>query len=472
LEGWCGCALDGGGAGELLDLAVAAGPSPEAVALLVRVGGMDEVCQSDRVRLVGLWDELGRWCQAQAGLVLAAGCVEADERGQEEGLSPARSLVAEAALACGRTMQSARELARVGRAGLAEPSLGEALAGGRVAIGTAAVIVRAAGRLEDAGGRRDVLSLGLRLAGANQTRPRVQEACERLAASLDPAGFSGGHEAAYRERSVRYRPRAAGMGVLTLYGSAAELAAVLDKAEELAMRAGPDDPRTPDQRRYDALVAHITGAGPDAAESGGEGPGKGHSPYQVLVRLDATTLLGLDDQPGLILGAGPIPAEVGRKIAADATWRGLFTDPATGRPVWTTEKAFKAGLVLMPEARPGPPVNPWGEPADWPMEAASNGSYKPGVRLRRLLAVRQPRCANPACQQPARRCEIDHIDPFDPARPAAEQTITSNMQHLCKACHDLKTSHSWEYQRDPQTGDTTITTPHGLTRRIPADTLD
>jgi hypothetical protein len=448
----------------LLDLARAAGPSPEAVGLLVRVGEMEEVAQSDRVRLVGAWDELGRWCQAQAGLALAAGCVEADERGPGEGLSPARSLVAETALACGLTMRSARELARVGRAGLAEPVFGEALAGGQVAIGTGAVILRAGNRLEDPADRREVLALGVRLAGARQTRPRVQDACERLAAKLDPRGFSGGHEAAYKERSVRYRPRSAAMGALTVYGAADELMAVLGKAEQLAIKADPEDPRTADQRLYDAFIDACAGR-----------TGEGRGRYQILVRMDATTLLGLDDQPGLILGAGPIPAEVGRKIAGDATWRALFTDPATGRPVWASKKAFKAGLVLMAEAGsgpPGPPVNPWGEPGEWPIETAANDSYRPGVRLRRLLAVRQPRCANPGCHQPAYRCEVDHIDPFDPARPAPEQTILYNMQHLCKACHDLKTSHGWDYARDPNTGATTITTPHGHTRQIPADTLD
>ncbi|MDR0593668.1 MAG: HNH endonuclease, partial [Bifidobacteriaceae bacterium] len=226
----------------------------------------------------------------------------------------------------------------------------------------------------------------------------------------------------------------------------------------------------------------LAGAGGTGRVGGGAGSvggaGEGRGRYQVLVRMDATTLLGLDDRPGLVLGAGPVPAEVGRRIAADATWRALFTDPATGRPVWASERAFKAGLVLMsqagdgPPGGSGPPVNPWGEPAEWPIEAASNDSYRPGVGLRRLLAVRQARCANPACGQPARRCELDHIDPFDPARPAAEQTVAFNMQHLCKACHDLKTSHGWDSQRDPPTGATTITTPNGITRQTPADTLD
>ncbi|MDR0592399.1 MAG: hypothetical protein LBG60_03890 [Bifidobacteriaceae bacterium] len=57
----------------------------------------------------------------------------------------------------------------------------------------------------------------------------------------------------------------------------------------------------------------------------------------------------------------------------------------------------------------------------------------------------------PHCQ-PARRREVDHVDPFDPTRPASEQTVGNNMQHVCKARRDLKTSHGWECetQASPQ----------------------
>ncbi|MDR2372636.1 MAG: HNH endonuclease [Bifidobacteriaceae bacterium] len=86
--------------------------------------------------------------------------------------------------------------------------------------------------------------------------------------------------------------------------------------------------------------------------------------------------------------------------------------------------------------------------------------------------MRQPRCANPACGQPSRRCEVDHIRPFDRSRAAADQTVASNLQHLNKACHQLKTRWGWRYVRDVDTGVTTITTPLGFDYRVPPCRLD
>ena len=51
----------------------------------------------------------------------------------------------------------------------------------------------------------------------------------------------------------------------------------------------------------------------------------------IQVTVAASTLLGLDEQPGELAGHGPIPASVARRLAADptGTWRRLLTDPAT-----------------------------------------------------------------------------------------------------------------------------------------------
>lgn len=48
---------------------------------------------------------------------------------------------------------------------------------------------------------------------------------------------------------------------------------------------------------------------------GGVGPGR----PLVSVIVPITTLLGLDEQPGELVGYGPIPACVAREIAADGT---------------------------------------------------------------------------------------------------------------------------------------------------------
>jgi hypothetical protein len=510
--------------------------------VLARVADMDEVSQRDRIRLVGLWEAQSRWCAGQGALTLAKACRDAEERADEAGVSPPRSLIAEAALVAGLTSYAAHMAARVGQAGLDEPAIGDALAAGVLGVSAGNAILRAAERLEDPANQRRVLAHGAALAAQGQSRPRIQEGCEQLATDLDPAGLSHAHEVAYLERSIRFRSRSAAMGVITVFGAAHELSRIIELVGAAARAGGPGDPRTADQRRYDAFVGcfleQAAGAGgsPGADpvggdETGSEGgansrrrpPAGGRMPRcEVLVRMDATTLLGLDNRAGLILGVGPVPAEVGRAIAKDATWRGLFVDPASGRPVWQSERRFRAGMVFGAvsgqRAGAGPPqngpeaglehacgtngdqahsgcccggegggssppgtgsesamaavgVNPWGEAKDWPMEVEANNAYSPGARLRRWLAVRQPTCANPACGRKHAGCEVDHIDPYDPSSPAEDQTVLANLQHLTKGCHELKTHFGWDYGRDPETGITTITTPLGFVYQRQPDRL-
>ncbi|MDR0594180.1 MAG: HNH endonuclease [Bifidobacteriaceae bacterium] len=503
---------------ELLDLAEALGPGGLAGLVLAEADLAEGVDGRDLVRLTALYDRQAKWCEGRAALALAQACDRAeDERSHDRSAQPGWALIDEAALVCGRTRHWAGRLARVGAAALERPPLAAGLGAGLMDSACADTVLRAANRLTDPEDQARVVAHGLGLASIPANHPQVRDGCERLAAKLEPGGLSRAHEAAYRERSVSYRPRAASMGVLSVYGAAHELASVRAAIEEAARaHAGrgsdPSDERTAGARQYDAFIAWFkprpAGGAVGAGRASAPAPGKvARSRFEVLVRMDATTLLCLDDRPGLILGAGPIPAEVGRAIAQDATWRALFTDPASGRPVWASPKAFQAGLTLGPVAPQrgsgrqtapvypltspdsggaGPPgglgdeldslagtINPWGaDPAGWPMEQASADSYLPGPGLRRMLAIRQARCANPACRQPHYRCEVDHIQPYDPTLPAEDQTVLLNLQHLSKGCHDLKTRHGWTCRRDPATGETIIETPDGFAVRIAPDRLD
>src|SRR5581483_2137124 len=102
--------------------------------------------------------------------------------------------------------------------------------------------------------------------------------------------------------------------------------AVQAVADKLEAAAGPDDCRTADQYRADALVAICL-----AVLNGGSIDGlpkwQGRRP-QVQVIVALSTLLGLDDQPGELAGCGPVPPEVARRLAADpsGTWTRLVTD--------------------------------------------------------------------------------------------------------------------------------------------------
>ncbi|MCW2787658.1 MAG: endonuclease, partial [Marmoricola sp.] len=48
------------------------------------------------------------------------------------------------------------------------------------------------------------------------------------------------------------------------------------------------------------------------------------------------------------------------------------------------------------------------------------------------------------CTRPARACQMDHTQPYDPNGPPG-QTNTDNLACLCQHHHNLKTHTNWAY---------------------------
>ncbi|QBR92508.1 HNH endonuclease signature motif containing protein [Nocardioides euryhalodurans] len=63
-------------------------------------------------------------------------------------------------------------------------------------------------------------------------------------------------------------------------------------------------------------------------------------------------------------------------------------------------------------------------------------------RLREQVVHRDRTCVFPWCSRPARRCQVDHVTPYDPERP---DTSTGNLAALCTFHHRLKTHGGWSY---------------------------
>ena len=135
--------------------------------------------------------------------------------------------------------------------------------------------------------------------------------------------------------------------------------------------------------------------------------------------MDLPTLLGLAEHPGELVGYGPIPASVARKLAADGAWRRWVTDPVSG--------------YLL----------------DY-----GTSTYAPPRVLRDFLVAAHPRCVAPHCPQPSRRADLDHLIPFDLGDAAASAgggvTSADNLRPECRGHHLLKTL-----------GHVKITTGHG-----------
>jgi Domain of unknown function (DUF222) len=129
----------------------------------------------------------------------------------------------------------------------------------------------------------------------------------------------------------------------------------------------------------------------------------------VQVIIPIGTLLGLTDQPGELPGYGPIPPDLAREIAADATWQRIFTDPVTGRLVHV-----------------------------------DRGAYSPPRAIAEHVRTRDRTCRFPGCRRSAARCDLDHTI----AHPGGP-TCVCNLACLCRHHHRLKQHPEWRLERTP-----------------------
>jgi hypothetical protein len=202
-------------------------------------------------------------------------------------------------------------------------------------------------------------------------------------------------------------PEPDGMATLCAYLPAADAVGVFAVLDEHARHAGgPDEERSMDARRADALVDLVLGrsvpaakppakpAAPPNRTSDGFQTAQATGPpgcrcecrrcrrgggVDVRVTIPHTALLGANDQPGELAGYGPIPAAVARDLAAEGTWRRILTDPASHRPT------------------------------DY-----GTTRYRPPAHLAGLVITRDQTCQFPGCGIPAHRCDLDHTIPHNP----------------------------------------------------------
>jgi Domain of unknown function (DUF222) len=247
---------------------------------------------------------------------------------------------------------------------------------------------------------------------AEQTAGQLRAAARRAVLRIDPHGAEQRHQHRVRDRAVIMDPREDGTAELIAVNlDAADAVAAYQRLDGYARAMSPSDGRSMDQRRADALIDLILGRG--GAHSINNGA-------QVQVTVAASTLLGLNNQPGELAGYGAITAQVARQVAADGTWRRILTDPLSG-------------TVL----------------------DVGRTTYRPPKALADHIRTRDRTCRFPGCRQPAHRCDIDHGIPY-PEGP----TSACNLCCLCRHHHRLKHHGNWTVDHGPD-GTTTWTSPTG-----------
>lgn len=259
------------------------------------------------------------------------------------------------------------------------------------------------------------------------TVPQIRRAARRAELLVAPEAAAGRHERARAERCVWLEPAPDAMAWVKAYLPASDAMRVMTGLDALAAAAAREDDRTADVRRADALVdvvGRVLDSGLDL--HGHPLPVRQRRRPHLNVTMSLASLVGADDAPAELAGYGPVPAAVARTIAQEARWRFVAVDPRTGEVV-----------------------------------DRSTDSYRPSAEVVDAIIDRDVTCTFPGCHVDARRCDLDHTDPFRDDRPAAEQTRTTNLAALCRHHHRMKTHGGWTPRRDPATGVTSWTSRSG-----------
>lgn len=241
----------------------------------------------------------------------------------------------------------------------------------------------------------------------NMTTGELRAHVRRLSFAVDPNKAAERFEKAKATRRVEVRPTPQGTaGVLGLDLSPEDAQAISRRIHHLsrATRTADDD-RTADQVKADVFVDLLLGQLPDDAKRPAGG--------SIDLRVDLTTLAGLDDNPAHLGGFGPVIADVARKVATqntDASWRFTVTDPDTG-------------------------------------EVSHTGTTRrrPTAAQTRMVTARHPQCIFPGCRMPSIDSDIDHTKPHSSGGPTEEW----NLAPLCRYHHRVKGEAGWTYRKMP-----------------------
>jgi hypothetical protein len=427
---------------ELEEMAV--GPTMIAGLHALRHAVMDS---AGAVRCTVLWTKVGSWHEAQKMLAITSATSGA---GQLPGLSNETIPLIAEEIAVATNTSGVMGACQVDLATTVGDWMGmswEALDRADLTIAHLRSLARATGHCS----RRvteavDALLVPLAIE-FGWTPAKLAKEAARAILAIDPDGAADRAAGAKADADVTLYPRPDETAEMVAKGDAVTLRRVKDTIDARALQMGRDgDERAVGVRRLAALAEFVLDE-PSLSGSatmttrlgdcvtGGTQARKRRRQRQArrcgeaMVRIDYTTLLGLNDQRGELVGYGPITAQTARRIAKDATLRRIVTDPLTG-------KAMDLGRTR----------------------------YRPTDELREWIEERDQTCTFPGCGRPALRCDLDHRCECD----LDGETNEDNLHCLCRRHHNFKTKRFWRVDVNAD-GSETWTSALGFRYRKPAD---
>ncbi len=278
------------------------------------------------------------------------------------------------------------------------PRIWEMLDRGLIDWQRARVIINGAEHLPESEARAIVDQIAGR--APKLTTGQLQAWIRKLCIQTDPEESEKRYEYAVEERRLWIEPTVDGTGNVHLLDIPIATASAIGRMVNGHMISlkNDGDSRRHDQLRADILCDLILGKDLTGFDNRG----------LVDIRVDLTTLAGLDDKAGEIPGMGPVIADVARKVAfaqQKAEWRVTVTDN-------------NGELILAETTRRRPTA----------------------AQIRQIHAL-HPTCVFPGCRMPAEDCDLDHNIPWAQGGP----TTKTNINPKCRHDHILK-DHGWTHR--------------------------
>lgn len=231
------------------------------------------------------------------------------------------------------------------------------------------------------------------------TTGQIGARLRRMCIDVDPDSARARYRRQVRERRLEGHLDPEGTANIYALHLPPELAAAaMDRIDRLAKTAkSRHDDRSIDEIRADVFLDLLTGRSQHRTGGG----------TVADIRVDLSTLAGLDESPGEIPGWGPVIADIARKAAENAT-RIQATITADGElvDVVTTQR-------------------------------------RPTADQRRQVQATNPTCIFPGCRLPASRSDLDHNPPW----AASHQTRARDLAPLCRYHHTQRHRGRWALVR-------------------------
>lgn len=278
---------------------------------------------------------------------------------------------------------------------------------GRIDRQHATTIVDEGCCLADDGARAAYEGLVLAVAEV-ESAGRMREIARAIAARVDPDASARRRAAAVRRRGVRVVDLDDGMACLLADLPAPLAHAIMDRLSEFAglVEESEAAERTRGEIRADVLADLLLTATP-TAHRGQNGDALIGVRGTINLTIPVTTAAGLDEEPALLSGYGPVDSNLARQLLCLApAWNRVLVDMSTGAPVAVDR-------------------------------------YRPSAQLRRFIDTRDERCRFPGCTMKPWRCDADHT--IDAA--LGGETSVGNLADFCRRHHVLKHASPWQVKQ-------------------------